>query len=153
MSFDPQTLAALKEQETKHSRVEWSQAFKTARQSLKYRDARNKDLRLIALASSSPAKFTTVTRLMYQYSKLHPLNPPVGEVLLQEVDQSPYSMGDWIDTIDRFHNWLSDRERKVDFLAMLNYLDCCAASSEATEGGQKFSEVLDFMLQVFGYFG
>ena len=153
MSFDVRALAALKHRETQHAEIEWTKALESARQSLKFIDIDFQSLELMALASRAPSKFTTLTRLIYQYGKSHPHGDQISDLILEYTNNSPFSLSDWIDTIDTFYRWLGDRDRKIDFLPMLNYLDCCVASPDAREGGQTFTQLLEDMLKVAGYEG
>jgi len=153
MNFDVRDLAALKHLETGHTEIEWTKALESARQSLKFIDIDFQSLELIALASRAPSKFTTLTRLIYQYGKSHPHGDQISDLILEYTNNSPFSLSDWIDTIDTFYHWLVERDRKIDFLPMLKYLDCCIASPDAREGGQTFTQLLEDMLKVAGYEG
>ena len=153
MDFDVKSLAARKKQETGHDEVEWLRALESARQSLKRTEVSYQSLEQIALASRSPSKFTIMTRLIYQYGKTHPHGDSVSALIFEWVDQSPFALSDWIDAIDYFSQWLADHQRRIDFLTMLKYLECCAASPDAQEGGQTFRALVEDMLHVCGYEG
>ncbi|MEO5969060.1 MAG: hypothetical protein ABIQ95_03965, partial [Bdellovibrionia bacterium] len=98
-----------------------------------------------------PSKFTTMTRLIYQYGKSHPNGDQISDLILDYTNKSPFSLAEWVDAIDYFYRWLVTQNRKIDFLPMLKYLDCCIASPEAREGGQTFPALLEDMLKVCGY--
>jgi hypothetical protein len=153
MSFDVRALASRKHRETGHAEVDWAKALESARLSLKFIDIDFASLELIALASRSPEKFTTMTRLIYQYGKSHPHGDQIAELLIGFVDASPFSLVEWVDATDHFQRWLEAQGRKVDFLPMLKYLECCVASPDAREGGQTFEQLLDDFLKVSGYEG
>jgi len=153
MMFDVRRLSERKHGETHHEPVEWLRALESARQSLKFVDIDFNALELIALASGTPAKFTLMSRLIYQYGKSHPHGDQISELILQFVNDSPFSLADWVDAIEYFHRWLIDNGRKVDFLPMLKYLECCVASADAREGGQTFVALIEDMLAVCGYEG
>ena len=59
MTFNANSLAALRHEQTSHSQEDWLRALQSARQSSKPKDVENRDLKEIALASASPALFTT----------------------------------------------------------------------------------------------
>lgn len=153
MQFDVRQLTERKHTETRHEPVEWLRALESARQSLKFVDIDFQSLEQIALASSSPEKFTLMTRLIYQYGKSHPNGDQISELILKFVNDSPFSLTDWVDAIEYFHRWLGENNRKVDFLPMLKYLECCVASADAREGGQTFAALIEDMLAVCGYEG
>ncbi len=153
MGFDIATLAAQKNRETNHESTEWLKALESAQLSLKFTGISLKNLEQIALGSRSPAKFTAISRLIYQYGKSHAHGAKISERLIELSNESPFSLGDWIDAIDFFYQWLNQRKRKTDFLIMLEYLQCCVASPEAQEGGQSFTSLVEDMLTVCGYDG
>ena len=153
MSFDVKSLANRKNLETQHDEVEWMKSLESARQSLRFIELDYEELKLIALACRSPEKFTLMTRLIYQYGKSHPKGGQISSMVVKFANDSPFSLPDWIDTIDHFHAWLVQGGRKVNFLVMLKYLECCVASPDAREGGQTFVALVDDMLNVYGYEG
>jgi hypothetical protein len=151
--FEVKALAEQRHQETKQSEVEWMRALESARQSLRFIDIDLPSLEKFALASKSSAQFTVLVRLIYQYGKSHPFGDQISELILRMTNESPFSLSEWIDSVDYFYSWLIRHGRKVDFLAMLKYLQCCAVSPDARQGGQTFSSLLEDMLQVCGYEG
>jgi hypothetical protein len=153
MIFDVRSLAAQKHKETEQNEVEWLRALESARQSLKFIDIDYQSLEQIALASRSPEKFTVVVRLIYQYGKSHPHGDQVSDLILEYTNDSPFSLSEWIDAIDFFYQWLSTNQRKIDFLEMLKYLQCCVVSPDARQGGQTFAALVEDMLNVSGYEG
>lgn len=153
MPFDVKAIALQKHQETQQDEKLWLRALESARLSLKMIEISYPDLEQIALASRSPEKFTVITRLIYQYGKSHPHGDQISDIILQMVNESPFSLSDWIDTIDYFYGWLVDHTRKVDFLPMLKFLECSVVSPEAQDAGQTLLALTADMLSNFGYEG
>ena len=153
MSFDVKALSVRKAKETGESELEWLRALESARQSLKFIEVDYPGLEMIALASRTAGRFVLMTRMFYQYGKSHPHGDQITDVIVAMVNASPYSLSDWVDAIDCFHQWLNKNGRKVDFLPMLRYLECCVASPEAKAGGQSFAQLVADMLDVAGYEG
>src|SRR5689334_17981561 len=122
MNFDVRSLASQKHLETQHPGVEWIIALESARQSLKFIDIDYQSLEYIAVASRSPSQFTVIVRLIYQYGKSHPHGDLVSDLILGYVNDSPFSLSDWMDAIEYFYLWLEKNGRKIDFLPMLQYL-------------------------------
>ena len=55
------------------------------------------------------------------------------ETLYDHVDESAYSLDDWMNALTAFDDWLGERnivERPVD--AMLGYVHCCTLTSATT---------------------
>ena len=153
MSFDVRALASRRFNETKHAEVEWAMALESARQSLKFIDIDYESLEHFAVASRSPAQFTILARLIYQYGKSHPNGTQISELIIGFVNESPFSLSDWIDAIEFFNRWLENKNRKTDFLPMLKYLECCVASQDAKESGQTLGALIEDYLNVVGYEG
>ncbi len=153
MKYDVRSLAERKHLETQHPLLDWTRAFESARQSLKMIEIDYGTLEQIALASQSPSQFTVIVRLIYQYGKSYPHGKEVADFILDTVNESSFSLPDWLEAIEYFYHWLQKNQRKVDFLPMLKYLECCAAAPDAKEGGQTFSALVEDMLAVAGYEG
>jgi hypothetical protein len=153
MNFDVRALAARKHVATQLPEVDWLRALESARQSLKFVEIDYESLEHIAVASRTPAQFTVITRLIYQYGKSHPNGELISELILKSASESPFSLTDWLGAIEYFNGWLVREGRKVDFLPMLKYLECCVASPDAREGGQTFVSLIEDMLRVSGYEG
>lgn len=153
MSFDVRTLAIQKSGQTQYSELEWLRALESARQSLKFIAIDYQSLELIAQASQSPGKFTVMARLIYQYGKTYPNADQLSDAIFEFVNDSPFALSDWIDALEYFYGWLEQNGRKVDFLAMLKYLQCCVASPDAREGGQTLISLVKDMLAVCDYEG
>jgi hypothetical protein len=153
MIFDMKSLATRKHLESGHDEVEWSRVLETAHQSLKLIGIDYSGLEQFVLASSSPEKLTVLVRLIYQYGRSHHQGNQIPDILLNLTNESPFSLSDWVDAIHYFHQWLNEHHRKIDFLSMLQYLECCVASPDAKEGGQSFAALVEDMLKVQGYEG
>jgi hypothetical protein len=153
MNFDVRSLASQKHHETKHAEVDWLKALESARQSLKFIEIDYQSLEYFALASKAPSQFTVIARLIYQYGKSYPHGVLISDLILGYVNDSLFSLSDWIEAIEYFYRWLEKQERKTDFLPMLKYLECCAASPDARESGQTLSALIQDMLQFIGYEG
>lgn len=153
MSFVISQLAEQKHQETKHSLEEWTKALESAEQSLGFLRVNMSSLSHIAKASRSPAKFTTITRLLYQYGKTHPKGEQIADSFLQAANNSSFSLNDWIEATDYFYTWLQTHKRKSDLHSMLQYMECCVASPDAKDGGQTFLALVADMLATCGYVG
>jgi len=151
MTFDVRALAREKHLETGHGETEWENALENARMSLKVGAVGYRDLAHVARASRSPEKFTSMARLIYQYTKAHPNGGRVADALFRCVNSSPFSLSDWVDAIDYFYRWLVEGKRKVDLLPMLKYLECCVAAPDAKKNGQTLRALVEDMLDIFGY--
>lgn len=153
MAFDVKGLAVQKSLATSESETDWSRALENARQSLRLSEMDDPSLIQIALASRSIPKFIGMIRLIYQYEKSHPGGVSATTVLFKNMNESPFSLSDWIDSVHFFSSWLKENSRQTDFLSMLGYLQCCVASPDAQQGGQTFLALVEDMLKVHGFEG
>jgi hypothetical protein len=151
VSFAIQVIASKKSKETQHDIAQWSRALESARTSLKIADIDSASLEHIALSSQSPDKFTVVTRLIYQYGKSHPNGDQISMIFFNRVNTSPFDLSDWLEAVNYFYDWLVKNKRKIDFLSMVKYLECCAESPDAKEQGQTLTGLVENMLDVCGY--
>ncbi len=153
MIFDVRALAAQKVSETDESMAAWFAVLESARQSLRFIEVDYQALEHLALACQSTAQLTILTRLIYQYGKSNPHGALITDVILEYVNDSPFSLLDWICSIEYFYHWLEERSVKINFQPMLKYLTCCITSQDALESGQTLMALIQDMLQVFGYEG
>ena len=136
---------------TGHSVADWESALVSARTSLTTKTLSQRNFELLARASASPGKLTVVARLVYQYAKARPESEDLAPMFFDAVNASPFSLADWIDAIDFFHSWLQARQRKIELLPMIKYLECCVAAPEANKSGQTLKVLVADMLEVFDY--
>jgi hypothetical protein len=155
VSFDTEVLARKKFSETGHSVDEWRRVFENARTSLtEHRNGAPVELESLeqfALASRRPEQFTLFARLVYQHAKAHGNSGPFIAVIFQSVNVSPFSLTDWLDAIESFHAWLVDHRRKIDFLPMVKYLQCCVEAPDALKSGHTLKVLVVDMLAEFDY--
>jgi hypothetical protein len=151
VSFDVKTLSQTKSKETGLPLCDWVLALESASHSLQATNIEFKNLKYIVLASSSPAQFTTMARLIYQYAKSYPKGAQTLEMFFNYVNNSSFDLPGWIEAVTYFHDWLTSKNRKIDFYAMLGYLECCAAAPEAAEPGQTLRTIVKYMLETWDY--
>ncbi|WP_127717774.1 hypothetical protein [Halobacteriovorax sp. HLS] len=131
----------------------WKTCIKNARDTLHSRDLCDSELLKILDASNSPQKFNTIIRLIYVYSKTRPDGHTAVKLLFENTDTSIYSLAEWIDAIDHFDSWLADNNRKADWKMMLGYIACCSQSPENKDIKHNFIELIDEMLNTYGFDG
>ena len=147
MSVD--SLAAERATATGRPADDWRRAIESARQSLRAVD--DATLFALARASATPERFTTVARLIYARARVNPGGDAIARALLESANASSFSLGEWIDAIDFFHDWLARRGRKIDLLPMVKYLECCTAAPDGKDGRQTLERLAKDMLDTFGY--
>lgn len=146
-------LASVKSKETESFEQDWLSVLEQAQLALNRCFLTEEDCQQLALASSEPTKFNVIIRLIYSHSKQNPHREPATVLIKRLVNSTPFSMSDWVDAIFYFYQWLNKNNRKVNFLSMLNYLECCSASTDAREPGQTLLNLVKDMLRLFDYEG
>lgn len=152
-SLNIKDLAFQKSKEIASFEHEWTRALKWAQVTLSQSVLSEEGFKQLVLASNKPEKFTLLIRLIYSYSKQNPHREPAPAKLQCLVDSTSFTMSDWVDAIFYFHHWLENNHRKINFLSMLNYLECCSNSPDANEPGQTLESLLRDMLNLFDYKG
>lgn len=129
----------------------WQQSLAFARASLSITVLNDQQLTTIAMNSATVDDFNLIAKSLYQCSKTHP-DPGRGvKDFFQHVDDSDYSIEDWIKAIAIFHQWLKQEKLKSDFLTMLGYLACCSVSPENKTHKRDLCGLLQEMLDQYGF--
>lgn len=69
--------------------------------------------------------------------------------LLEQVDDSPRTLTEWLGAIDVFYRWLERQGRTTRFQHALGYICCCTQA----ENGRCLTETVQDMLDAYGYTG
>lgn len=96
--------------------------------------------------SLSPEAFSRFERLLEIGGE------SAAERLLEEVDQSDYSLADWVEALAAFDTWLESRgvdERPVP--EMLGYIHCCTLTNAPTIDLPSLNIIVDQSLTEFGF--
>ena len=72
------------------------------------------------------------------------LSPEEVSAWLRTIDESPYALSEWVDSIEAFDQWAVAEKRSLSLVHMLEYLSCCA---ESGRNGIKLP--LTFLMQEF----
>lgn len=129
----------------------WRESLRFARSSLSVAVLSDDRLLKLAQASSSIEQFNTLARYLYQSAKAQPDSGLGTHDFFKAVDDSPYSLGEWIEAIHLFDEWLKAHQVQSKFLTMLGYLRCTAESKENDGLKLSLSTLLHEMLQQHGF--
>ncbi len=96
-------------------------------------------------------------KIIFSYLERHLKSSPSqkenGELLFTLIDKTQYSVRSWMEAIILFDNWLRERERKSDFKTMIGYIECSTLSPENKVLKYELKELVEKMLNEFGYIG
>ena len=74
-------------------------------------------------------------------------------LFLSIVDESPLSLGDWIEGLHVFYQWLNASGRDTSFGMALGFIQCCADATGESPGLTDLSAVVEEMLKTYGFDG
>ena len=132
---------------------EWKHALDLARGYFNPHDVSDDQLMKIAAASLSVDHFNIIIKDCYRSSQGHPDRGRPFKTLFSYCDESIYSLTDWLRAYDHFRSYLSESGRSEDFQLMLGYLQCCSLSPENKDIKHDFVDLLQSMLDQFGFKG
>lgn len=131
----------------------WQKSIENARSIIHTRDLSDNELVKIATESSTPKAFNSTIKQIYLFTKSNPNGHSAIADLYNSVDNSPYSLREWIDAIEYFSSWLEESERTSPWTTMLGYLRCCSESPDNKDIKHNLKSLLKDMLKTYGYEG
>lgn len=78
---------------------------------------------------------------------------PLLTSFVEAVDESPYSLGEWVEAMDTFLSTLQDLGRQPQIGRMIGYLACCAESQNSATIRPALVDVFREMFDAFGFDG
>ncbi len=104
----------------------------------------------LATASANPWQFRLMSEALDQRNDGPKNNWPL---LVESVDESPYSLSEWLAAWEFFSQWLAAQNRQAEFSIMMGYLDCCSEWMEGKSVLPPFDLLVEEMLEAFGFEG
>lgn len=107
---------------------------------------------MIAHNSSSASQFLVFMEALSRYAKENPYGENAFNLVAHYIDQSNYSIKDWVDAIDYFYNWLSTHYQQASLTTILGYISKCAENEKSSKrNNSKFIEIIDKVLGTYGF--
>jgi hypothetical protein len=131
----------------------WKESLSFARSSLSVAVLSDDRLLKLAHASVCIEHFNTLARYLYQSAKAQPDSGLGTQAFFDAVDESRYSLQDWIEAIHLFDQWLKNQKLQSNFMVMLGYLRCSAESTLNDGLKLTLATILSEMLQTHGFEG
>lgn len=128
-------------------------AFENARASVSLKDISDEELTKILSSCASLEQFSIIFQYLFKAFKSNPNGHSVITKFFTMVDNSSYSLSEWIETIEVFHKWLCGQKRQTDFLKMIGYLQCSDLAPDNREVKHDFKDLVSDMLKTYGYVG
>lgn len=113
------------------------------------------DERLMLLLTNikSEDELKIIFSYLQRHLKSSPNHKDNGELLFLLIDKTQYSVRDWIEAILLFHNWLRDNQRETEFKTLIGYIECSTLSPENKILKYELKELVEKMLNEFGFVG
>lgn len=96
-------------------------------------------------------------KIIFSYLQKHlkssPNHKENGELLFSLIDKTQYAVREWIEAIIFFDKWLENQSRQTEFKKMIGYIECSTLSPENKVLKYNLSELVEKMLNEFGYVG
>lgn len=132
---------------------EKTRAFENARASVSNKDISDEELFKILSSCATLEQFAIIFQYLFKAFKSHPDGHGVVTKFFKMVDNSSYSLSEWIETIEIFHTWLNSQKRQTEFLKMIGYLQCSDLAPDNLEIKHEFKDLVSDMLKTYGYVG
>lgn len=129
---------------------EWSDVMHRGLEGLRGQDVEPAGLGQIVRACRTPKQFALMVRLISQHCRTHGTGKEIFELIRKHRDQTVFSLSEWIDALDYFADWLEQNHYSLDFINMLNYLQCCTLLPDAKSPGAKLDAILRDAIPKYG---
>jgi len=111
-------------------------------------------LRSMAEASASPHQFQLMANALAAHNSSDSEDKRNGwSLLVENIDESPYTLKEWMEAWEFFHHWLQSRNRRASFFNRMGYMACCGQYLEGKAIYPAFVVLLEEMLEGYGFEG
>lgn len=146
--IDIESLAIDRSEKTKDSQELWNQEINRAAKLVVISELTDGEFVRLVSASLSVAVYHSVTSWLTEFVQIQ-THPSGFDLLARHVDQSDFSLRDWLEALFKMRQWLRAHNEPEDFVRSLGYIKCASLSLANTGGGTLGSSVVD-MLDQFG---
>ena len=146
-------LAGKKAEESRSPQSDWVSALERHLPDLKAAIKEEGSIALVVASCASLSQLTLISKALSHHSGTSSLSSNRFEELVRRVDESPYTLSEWIAAWETFNVWLERNNRRSDFLNALGYLDCCVEYIRPAPFQPTFPELVATMLDEYGYEG
>lgn len=110
-------------------------------------------LRLLLKNIENEEELKIIFSYLQKHLKSSPSQKENGELLFSLIDKTQYSVREWIKAIICFDKWLKTQERQSDFKKIIGYIECSTMSPENKILKHSLEELVEKMLNEFGFIG
>jgi len=88
--------------------------------------------------------------MAYLEAHFNDTDPEAVDALLALVDESVYSLREWVRALREVGHWLDARNMRMEMIDQIGYISCAAASAGAGANMSHLPSLVDDMLQAYG---
>ena len=113
----------------------------------------DRNLKLLISECPDEEHLLVISQYMGRLLKSHSDQKKKGQLLFELCDESHYSLKEWIMAIKVFKDYLDSQNRTTRFDSMLEYISCSCQSPENKLLKYKLHDLVNKMLNEYGYVG
>jgi hypothetical protein len=148
--IDFEDLAIKKEEESNIPKEDWLKILESAKRNMKFNGLGLKEIEELAISSADTSRLNYMLRLFYEACKNNINETTAYEELSESIQNSSFSLTDWIDSFYCISEWCSKRNLKIGFRSMLSYIICASESSDSRSLSINLSSLVLEMLEEHG---
>lgn len=146
-------LAQARAKATNHAYMMWLDALSEGRTLQGEARLGERSFRQLAEACESPRQFAMIVEALDEHSKEQPDKPNGFALLAEQVNDSPYDLGEWVEALEYFYDWLEQHQRRGAFQTMLGFLGCSVESLPSLAEKPPLKDLAADMLDEYGFQG
>ena len=146
-------LAQARAKATGHDYMSWLDALSEGRTLQEEARLGERSFRQLAEACESPQQFAVVIEALDEHAKENPDSPNGFALLAEQVNDSPYDLGEWVEALDYFYDWLEQHQRHGAFQTILGFLGCSVESLPSLAEKPPLKDLAADMLDEYGFQG
>lgn len=148
---DIKKMATAKARESPFTPDQWSEALQQCEALSAAAVLNERAFTMLADAAQSPRQLDILAEMLQKHQQDNPEANLGFSLIAKHVDDSPYSLADWVESLEFFHDWLAQSSRPSPGLgALLGYLECCAQAGSSAPPGYPLQSLLEDMLARYG---
>jgi hypothetical protein len=91
--------------------------------------------------------------ILLEYARKSSSTPSTLSDLIEQSDASPYSLADWLEALEVFHDKLSSDGRSTTLPMAWGFISCSTEANPHTASLQSLASIVDQMFDEFGFEG
>jgi len=150
--IDMRSIAEQRSSETGHPVEEWLKIIESGAETASVGQLTDGEFEDFARGASCPEVYATAVMFFEAHLQMDPDGEPGFDLLCSFVDESTFSLTDWMTSLHEMNRWIQYHKIQTDFSQVLGYIKCCDMSLKNSLDGSLPQTVKD-MLESEGFDG